>query len=121
MVFFDDRYENIEEAQAHRGGLAVIAVMVEVGISLSSSSKSSAENFPKRILSTYVNCKMWTWSSVEKHYCSLYIHEIERRPPTINARHFSSISPKPFYSVFSGLYNTPFLLIYSPNTINLAC
>lgn len=32
MVFFDDRYENIEEAQAHRGGLAVIAVMVEVGI-----------------------------------------------------------------------------------------
>nr|XP_011423808.2 nacrein-like protein [Crassostrea gigas] len=30
MVFFDDRYENIEEAQAHRGGLAVIAVMVEI-------------------------------------------------------------------------------------------
>lgn len=67
MVFFDDRYENIEEAQAHRGGLAVIAVMVEVGISLSSSTKSSAENFPRRILSTYINGKMWTRSSAEKH------------------------------------------------------
>jgi hypothetical protein len=30
MVFFDDRYEDIEEAQTQPGGLAVIAVMVEV-------------------------------------------------------------------------------------------
>ncbi|XP_048768998.2 nacrein-like [Ostrea edulis] len=30
MVFFDDRYENIEEAQTQPGALAVIAVMVEI-------------------------------------------------------------------------------------------
>lgn len=95
--------------------------MVEVGIFFLLLLKLFVENFLKRILLIYVNCKMWIWFLVEKYYCFLYIYEIGRRLLIINVRYFLFIFFKLFYLVFFGLYNIFFLLIYLFNIINLVC